>query len=462
MLIPKNTFKESVNSAQILNAIRNSFPENSAYYTQVPEAKYGDMENLRTIGNVILSDETLYNSFISTLVNRIGKVLISSKLYNNPWAMFKMGTMELGETIEEIFADIIEAHDFNEEVAEAEIFKREKPNVLAVFHILNYKKFYKTTISEVQLRQAFVTWNGVTDLISKILEKLYTSANYDEFLTMKYMLACAIIKGQLHSEEIATITKENVSTAVASIKAVSNKLTFLSRDYNFLGVATDTQKTEQYLIVNSEFDATMDVEVLATAFNMDKAEFIGHKVLVDSFGFTDLELARIKKLLGENTDFIDFTEEQKEILENVPCVLLDKEFFRILDSYLDTTSQFNGEGVYWNYWFHNWKTFSTSPFANAVVFSTIKGEIESVTITPKSVELAKGDIFNFTAKVETNGIISTNVTYSIAEDNTTSTITNNGELTIGADEPNATLTINVTSVMDSTKSDTATVIVTQD
>ena len=39
-------------------------------------------------------------------------------------------------------------------------------DVRAAFHTMNYQKFYKATISNDQLRQAFLSWQGITDLIT--------------------------------------------------------------------------------------------------------------------------------------------------------------------------------------------------------------------------------------------------------------------------------------------------------
>lgn len=460
MIIPQNTvLKSTANSALILNAIRNSATE--SYQNDVPIAVYGDYKNLQEIGNAILGNPTHYNEFVNTLINRIGRVLISSKLYENPWSFFKRGMMELGETIEEVFVDLIEAHDFDEEVAEKEIFKRELPNVLAVFHILNYKKFYKVTINETQLKQAFISWQGVTDLIGKVIETLYTSANYDEFLVMKYMIATAIINGNVYPKEIGEINKENASSIVTGIKSVSNAFTFMSREYNPMGVATHTEKNEQYLITNSNFDAIMDVEVLASAFNMDKADFIGHKVLVDSFALTNSEMKRLEKLLstGDYTTFHKFTNEELEILENVPALLVDKDFFVIVDNYQNMTEQFNGEGLYWNYWFHKWNTFSISPFANATVFSGTTGSIKSISISPTSATLKKGGKMQFTVDMETTGIVSKSVEFIIEEEDSTSTIDKSGLLTVAYDEPNTTLTVTAISVYDNTKEVSATITI---
>ena len=60
------------------------------------------------------------------------------------------------ETIEEIFVNIAKPFQFDPEVAENTVFKREIPDVRSAFHIMNYQKYYKATIQNDQLRQAFL------------------------------------------------------------------------------------------------------------------------------------------------------------------------------------------------------------------------------------------------------------------------------------------------------------------
>ena len=145
------------------------------------------LQSLRAAGEAISGFQPNANAFLSALVNRIGLVIINSKLYSNPWAMFKKGMMEYGESIEELFVNIVSAQQFDPETAENEVFKRKLPDVRSAFHTMNYQKFYKTTVSQEQLRQAFLSFQGISDLVGRITEALYTSENYDEFLVMKYM-----------------------------------------------------------------------------------------------------------------------------------------------------------------------------------------------------------------------------------------------------------------------------------
>ena len=262
----------AASSVDILNAIRNSASQ--TYQDRVPVAT---QNNIKEVGNPIITFEAIQNEFLHALVNRIGRVLITSKSYENPLKRFKKGILEYGETVEEIFINIARAHEFDPNVAENEVFKREIPDVNAAFHRLNVKNFYKTTISNEQLRQAFLSTEGVSDLIARIVDSLYTGSEFDEFLIMKEMLADGINNGEFYAITVPEPTADKAHEIVTTIKGISNKLEFMSNIYNPMGVVTHSKKRNQILIVDAAFDAVIDVNVLASAFNMDKAEFMGQR-----------------------------------------------------------------------------------------------------------------------------------------------------------------------------------------
>lgn len=442
-------------SADILNAIRNS--ATASYRDYVPAAQ-PNQESVREIGNVIMQFPALQNEFLSALVNRIGRVMITSKMYSNPWNVFKQGILEFGETIEEVFVNIAKPFQYDPAVAENEVFKREIPDVRAAFHVLNYKKFYKVTIQNEELKQAFLSWQGITDLISKIVESMYTAANYDEFQTMKYILARHILNGNVYPVQIPTVSEANMKSIISTVKGVSNNFEFMTTKYNLAGVANSTLKDRQYVIVNSNFDATMDVEVLASAFNMEKADFIGHRVLVDSFGNLDNE--RLALLFENDSSYTPLTSAEIEALNNVPAVIVDEKWFMIFDNLYNFTEQYNGQAMYWNYWYHVWKTFSISPFANAVVFVPGVPSITSVSVSPATATVSAGQSVLLSAIVVTENFASKAVVWSISPETEGVSIDPLGVLTIGPDVPSATeLTVTATSRFDSTKSASATITV---
>lgn len=438
-------------SVDILNAIRNNATQN--YRDYVPKAT-PDADSIRQIGAIIMDYPPLQNEFLSALVNRIGRVLITSKMYDNPWAFFKKGLLEFGESVEEIFVNIAKPFQFDPAVAETNVFKREIPDVRAAFHIMNYQKYYKATISNDQLRQAFLSWQGISDLIAKIVDAMYTGANYDEFQTMKYMLARHILDGHMYPVEIPTVETANMKSIVSVVKGVSNKFTFLSPNYNLAGVQTYTAKNDQYMLINSQFDATMDVEVLASAFNMDKAEFSGRRVLVDSFG--SLDTARLAELFAGDSTYQEISSDELEALDAIPAVLVDRNWFMIFDNFYNFTEQYNGEGLYWNYWYHVWKTFSVSPFANNALFIPGTPDVTSVTVTPSSSTVAAGQSVQLSANVVTSNFAPKSVTWTV--DSEYATVDNNGKVTVLSSAPASTkITVTAVSTYNTSKKGTATV-----
>lgn len=443
----------TTSAADILNVIRNNASVD--YRNYVPKADANDVESVRTIGAIIMDYPALQNEFLNALVNRIGRVMLTSKMYSNPIAFFKKGVLEYGESIEEIFVNIAKVQEFNPEIAEQEVFKRVVPDVRAAFHIMNYQKFYKATVTQEQLKQAFLSWDGVTDLIARIVDSMYTGANYDEFLVMKYLLARHILDGRVYPVTVPTVNAENAKAIVTTVKGVSNKLTFMNSEYNPAAVRTFTEKTDQYMIVNSVFDATMDVNVLASAFNMDKAEFLGHRVLIDGFG--DLDVARLGEIFAGDPTYNEPSQSELTALNAIPAVIVDKDWFMVFDMLTQFTEQYNGQGLYWNYFYHVWKTFSVSPFANSVLFVPGTPSVTSVTVSPAAASVPKGGSVSLSAVVVTQYFAPQTVVWTSSAEGVK--VSAAGVVTVDADAASTTATITATSAFDKTKLATCTVTV---
>lgn len=414
-----------------------------------------DTRSIHAIGEFIMSYQPYQNAFVNALVNRIGLTLITSKMWNNPWAVFKRGFMEFGETVEEIFVNIAKPHSFNPAVAEKEVFKREIPDVRAAFHTMNFQKFYKVTISNDQLRQAFLSWQGITDLIAKIVDSLYTGMNYDEYITMKYMVADQLLDGYVATNTYAGVAndaEQSNKNLVIAARTASNKLTFLSGDYNMAGVKNATERDEQYIIIDAATEAAIDVDVLAAAFNMERAQFLGKLIIVDSFVNHDVE--RLTELYGDDTalrtDFSGLSSDYGI------AVVVDRDWWMVFDNFQNFTQNYNGEGLYWQYWYHTWKTFSVSPYANAVAIipSALAGSVSSVAISPSTATVAKGGQAQFTATVTKTGIADASVNFFLASRSGTSpnyvytpiepgsadtNINDAGTLRVGSDETLTTI-----------------------
>lgn len=351
----------------IMNVIR----ENASYDYQQNVPVVAKASDIPRVGEVIYGTPSFANQFINAIVNRIAAVRVQSANFNNPYSVLKKGYLEFGETVEDIFVSIAKAVDFNVDKANAREFKRTIPDVRSAFHTMNWRVVYPVTIQDEDLKQAFTSIDGVTNLIAKIVDAVYTGAEYDEFLLFKYLLIKAISHGKLKPESIGDGT--NLSESAVQFRGTSNILPFMSSAYNEAGVKTNTPKDRQVIFMDAIFNAKYDVNVLASAFNMDKADFMGRLFLIDDWTTFDNERFDI---IRENSDGLEeVTTAELELLKNVKAVILDENWFQVYDNNNKFTEKYVASGMYWNYFYHTWKTISSSPFANAVVFVTSSADV---------------------------------------------------------------------------------------
>lgn len=356
----------------IINAIRNSAGDSFRNY--VPLA---DPENVVAVGQGILINQTVQNEFITSLVDRIGLVVVRAVSLKNPLAKFKKGLLDQGRTIEEIFTDITKAKKYDPEDAEATVFKRQIPNVKTLFHERNRQDFYEQTIQDESLKSAFVSWANFEGFISSIINAIYNSAEVDEFEYMKLLIDNYYSKGLFTVIPVTKPTDEaTAKTFIKKLRGTVGKMTLPSgsRDFNSLAVRTRSDVNDLHLIIDADLQAEVDVDVLAKAFNMDKTNFIGNVTVIDGFASTGLE-----------------------------AVLVDKEWFMVYDNLMKLETIRNPKGLYWNYFYHVWQTLSVSRFANAVAF--VSGTIPAVSqviVNPTILSVKAGQSFTFEAVVRAN------------------------------------------------------------
>lgn len=357
----------NASTIDILNVIR----QNASYDYQQNVPEVATVNDIPKVGEIIYGTPAFANQFINALVNRIAIVRVQSATFNNPYSILKKGYIEYGETVEDIFVSIAKAVDFNVEKAAKREFQRTIPDVRSAFHVMNWRVMYPVTIQDEDLRQAFISIEGVQNLIGKIVDAVYTAAEYDEFLLFKYLLIKAISHGKMYPTSIGAGT--DLSEAAVQFRGTSNLLPFMSNDYNEASVKTNTPKERQVIFMDAMFNAQFDVNVLASAFNMDKADFMGRLFLIDNW--TDFDNERFEIIRANSDGIEEVTAEELALLANVKAVILDDNWFQVYDNNNKFTEKYVASGLYWNYFYHTWKTVSNSPFANAVVFVTSAAEV---------------------------------------------------------------------------------------
>jgi hypothetical protein len=329
--------------AAILNAIRTT--ASTEYQTRIPTAT---RTNISSVGGPIMNYTPMQNEFLNALVNRIALVIIRNKVAKNPLATLKKGSVPLGKDIEEIFTNLASGQDYDP--TGADLLTRQLPDVKAIYHRENRKGKYKVTVTRENLAKAFTSNEDMTALINSIVSTLYSGDNYDEYILMKNTMAAAVTGTNLITKvEVPALTDESSEKDfIKTVRTLSKMMTFPSSSYNAYlanartgdtkAVTTWTPQDDQVLILRADVSASVDVDVLASAFNMDKASFLARKLEVDTFGAA------------------------------ADCygILCDKAWVQVYDNLQEMAQFYNGEGLYWNYIWHHWQTYSLSHFANAV------------------------------------------------------------------------------------------------
>lgn len=408
----------NASTIDILNVIR----QNASYDYQQNVPQVATVNDIPKVGEIIYGTPAFANQFINALVNRIAIVRVQSATFNNPYYILKKGYIEYGETVEDIFVSIAKAVDFNVEKATKREFQRTIPDVRSAFHVMNWRVMYPVTIQDEDLRQAFLSIDGVQNLIANIVDTVYTAAEYDEFLLFKYLLIKSISHGKMYPTSIGAGT--DLSEAAVQFRGTSNLLPFMSSEYNEAGVKTNTPKARQVIFMDAMFNAQFDVNVLASAFNMDKADFMGRLFIIDNW--TDFDNERFDIIRANSDGIEEVTADELALLANVKAVILDDNWFQIYDNNNKFTEKYVASGLYWNYFYHTWKTVSNSPFANAVVFVTSTADVDLPSTVTVHVD-AKDEsdvatVFTISADIEEAGLNPQNVNFVQTKELTTAGI----------------------------------------
>lgn len=333
---------------KVFNYIRNKATEN--FLQVVPSATE---DNIQQIGNILFNDayQPMLNEFVNGLINRIALTIISNKSFSNPLSMFKKGTLPLGTDIQDIFTNPAEAEQYEySNTAMAKLLTITDPDTHVAYYRRNRQDLYTKTITREGLQGAFVSWDKFEDFISSITTSLYSGNYIDEFKYTKGLIDGAYANNKVVTQVVANPVDETSSKAfLKTVRGLYNKLTFPSTEYNayskFSGsrgsVTTWTEADRIVLIIKADALAEIDVDALASAFNLDKANFMGRVVTVDKF---------------DNDEIIG--------------VICDESWLQIYDNIFRFDEFYNARVMAWNEYLHAWGTYAISPFANAVVLAT--------------------------------------------------------------------------------------------
>ena len=357
-------------SIGVLNSIRTEASEE--YQNRIPEAT---QQNIANIGMALQQYTPLYNEFCEALINKIGKTILESKLFKNRLARFKQGTILDQKDVEEIFIEMAKAESAYDPAGPNPLGRRELPDVKTIYHRMNRQDVYCISIGDTDFLRVFKSEATLDSFITRLINSVYSGAEYDEWLAMKNLVATydgyftvdvpeigldfegmypAIEHGiggeasNVRDSIEATNTGDNVNNIlsyraksfVKACRKLAMDVSFPSKQFNKAGVMTWSNPSEMVLMVDKDMLTEIDVEVLAKTFNMGKTDIQFEVVPMDDF--------------GSMTDTVG--------------ILVDKDWFRVYDTLSHFEPQRNAHGLFTNYFYHVHQILSASTFKNAIRF----------------------------------------------------------------------------------------------
>ena len=354
--------------AKVFNVIRENSSE--VYMNTIPSAT---ADNINTISNILFNDayQPMLNEFVNNLINRIALTIVRNKSYDNPLSIFKKGSIPLGTDIQDIYENPAnaEAYEYSN-TAMAKLLTITDPDTHVAYYRRNRQDLYTKTIAREGLQGAFTSWENFESYIAGITTSLYSGNYIDEFKYTKGIIDGAYNDGKVIVETVSAPVDNSTSKAfVKKVRALFNKLSFPSQDYNayskFSGakgtITTWTDKDRMVLIITADALAEVEVETLAQAFNLSYADMQARIVVVDKF---------------DNDEIV--------------AVLCDESWLQIYDNLFRFDEFYNARTMSWNEYLHAWGTFAICPFANAVVLATEQPKPATAIALPDTVSATVG------------------------------------------------------------------------
>lgn len=362
---------KNTSQADILNAIK--YDASLSYQQRIPDATKA---NIQDVMRNLQSYRPHFNEFIDAMVNRIGLVWARNTSWTNPLAEFKRGMLEFGDTIEEIQVGLLQAHTYDpdKDYSAGTLFGQEIPLVQSNFHKVNRQNFYRVTVNENLLVRAFLSGEGVNDFARMLMEAPMTSDQWDEFLLTCSLFAEYEANGGFYHVNVPDVARmesnaDDARMALRKMRAMADNLRFMSTKYNASRMPTRVDPDDLVIFTTPEFNAAVDVNALAAAFNMDRANVRGRIVPIPSENFG---------------------------IDGCQAIMTSRDFFVIADQLFEMRSQPNAASLATNYFLHRWEVISASRFVPAVMFTTKSGQDQitithSITDVPAPTIVAMGD-----------------------------------------------------------------------
>lgn len=416
-----------------LNAMREmSVSDGSIYHKYVPVVT--DSTTIGEFGAPILDSQNLnvLNDFVG-LLKKVVATAVYNKTFNNPLVGLEGDRMPLGQFIEDVYVNPAKARGFNVNDF-AGLLQKYESEIAAQYLTVNSDLQYCVTLTREKIRNAFTSWDQLEGLISGMINSLYNGAYITRYNQTKGLVTAAFTGNNVQYVKITDPTDtQTAKSLIRQLRAAFSKMQIPSTKFNAwekvkgdrMSLKTWSDPEDVVVLISADIEALVDVEVLAAAFNMSKADFLGRVIVVDDFN----------QYNDDGTVAVDGSA--------IKAMIADKAWFKIKTQDFAMDEFYNANNRTWQYYLNDVRMVNYSLFANAVVFATADPDVDAtaLTIETASVTLKAGEVVKVPYEITPANATSTITATSSATTYATAAISGRDVVITGAAEGSATITV---------------------
>lgn len=347
-----------------LNAMRQtSIEDGTLYHKMVNEVT--DTTTIGEFGAPILdtANVNVLNEFVG-LLKKVVATAVYNKTFNNPLAQLEGERMPLGNFVEEAYINPannknqMSDFDVNDFMG---LLTKYEAQVAVDYLSVNRDKQYAVSLTRDKIRNAFVSWQQLENLISGYVNSLYNASFIQRYRDIKMLPVSAFQKGAIKYEVVNDVTDEaTAKNLIRKMRADFSKMQVPSTDYNAwqdvkgegaFALQTWTEPEDIVVMISADVEAMVDVECLSQAFNMDKTSFLGKLIVVDSF---------------------DVIEDGKKVFDGskIKAMIADRAWFKVRTQDYSMDEFFNARSRSWTYFLNDVYACKYTLMANAKLYTT--------------------------------------------------------------------------------------------
>lgn len=371
----------------VLNVIRAT--SSSAYQATVPMAT---ATNIADVGSAVLNAPTaIKNEFMANLYNKIGLTLIDSPVITNDFAFLKKGTLEYGQTIEDIYVGLASSEPYITGMKEGDT----PPDPFSIRKLPHYSAFYSTILSRqyhvtrhlTDLKKAFHTGGGVEQFVAGMMNSMISAENFDDMRATIGLIARQIEEGlkvenfngavhlitdynALYSKTVtadtAFLDQDFIKYFANQLKKYSKRMRHLRSDLNIAGVPQTLPQTSQRIMMLEDVTVDFETELLAWAYHADRFLLNGVDE-IDAWYTIGADHTATPVVSPEDIQR-KATFGTSGTSTMCVAVIYDIDMIKIYNKERVASEQANAKGNYWNMFMSLEDIYACSPYKNFVCF----------------------------------------------------------------------------------------------